>query len=94
VILREGKIPHWDDVGATTRHPRSAVCFNDEWVFFVVVDGRDDAYSRGMTLSELATFCKDRLGARWGVNLDGGGSTAKLRTNHPTGTPAPWPTPS
>jgi len=75
VILREGKIPHWDDVGATTWHPRSAVCFNDEWVFFVVVDGRDDAYSRGMTLSELATFCKDRLGARWGVNLDGGGSS-------------------
>ena len=75
ILLRDGKIPSWDGLGPTTRHPRTAVCFNDEWIFFVVVDGRDDAYSRGMTLPQLASFCKDRLEASWGVNLDGGGSS-------------------
>ena len=29
-----------------------------------------------MTLDQLATFCRDDLAARWGLNQDGGGSSA------------------
>ena len=74
-FLREGKIIPFQDEGASQKHPRTAVCFNDDWFYFVVVDGRNSSYSVGMTIPELASFCKDQLEATWGVNEDGGGSS-------------------
>lgn len=41
---------------------------------FVVVDGRQQNYSRGMTLNEFANLFED-LGATEAYNLDGGGSS-------------------
>ncbi|XEC94006.1 phosphodiester glycosidase family protein [Paenibacillus tarimensis] len=41
---------------------------------FVVVDGRQENYSRGMTLGEFAQLFED-LGATEAYNLDGGGSS-------------------
>lgn len=41
---------------------------------FVVVDGRKDNYSKGMTLSEFASVFTE-LGASVAYNLDGGGSS-------------------
>ncbi|RAP75761.1 phosphodiester glycosidase family protein [Paenibacillus montanisoli] len=41
---------------------------------FVVVDGRQENYSRGMTLDEFAQLFKD-LGVTEAYNLDGGGSS-------------------
>lgn len=41
---------------------------------FVVVDGRQEGYSRGMTLNEFAQLFK-ALGATEAYNLDGGGSS-------------------
>ncbi|MCM3703612.1 phosphodiester glycosidase family protein [Paenibacillus macerans] len=41
---------------------------------FVVVDGRKEGYSRGMTLTEFAQVFKD-LGCTEAYNLDGGGSS-------------------
>ncbi|NIS82227.1 MAG: hypothetical protein GTO14_18930 [Anaerolineales bacterium] len=75
-FLKDGKIQSFDDnLGATQRHPRTAICYNDEYIFFVVVDGRQKNFSIGMTSDELAMFCRDDLGARWGINQDGGGSS-------------------
>jgi hypothetical protein len=74
-FLLDGDIQSFDNVGATTRHPRTAICFNDDWIYFIVVDGRDPARSIGMTIDELGLFCRDTLGARWGINQDGGGSS-------------------
>jgi hypothetical protein len=74
-FLREGAIVEFKDEGASQKHPRTAVCLNDDWLYFVVVDGRRSSYSVGMTIPELATFCKDALEATWGVNQDGGGSS-------------------
>lgn len=55
--------------------PRTAVGVIDEnHLVFVVVDGRDDGYSRGATLSELAAIMAG-LGAQTAYNLDGGGSS-------------------
>ena len=75
VFLRDGDILIDDDRGAAMRNPRTALCYNEEYLYFVVVDGRDESYSIGMSIPELATFCQDRLDADWGVNMDGGGSS-------------------
>jgi hypothetical protein len=75
-FLEDGEIRTFDhDLGATARHPRTAICFNDEFIYFLVVDGRSEV-SIGMTIAELAAFCLDELAARWGINQDGGGSSA------------------
>jgi exopolysaccharide biosynthesis protein len=56
-------------------NPRTGVGIIDENHFvFVVVDGRSDGYSRGMTLTEFATLFKE-LGCEEAYNIDGGGSS-------------------
>jgi hypothetical protein len=59
------------------RHPRTAVGWTADQsrLFLVVVDGRQEGYSDGMSLPEL-TWVFRRLGAAHALNLDGGGSTA------------------
>ena len=55
--------------------PRTAVGVIDEnHLVFVVVDGRDEGYSKGVTLTELAEIMTS-LGAETAYNLDGGGSS-------------------
>ena len=55
--------------------PRTAVGVIDaNHLVFVVVDGREEGYSRGATLPELAQIMLD-LGATTAYNLDGGGSS-------------------
>lgn len=56
------------------RHPRSAIGWNKDWYFLVVVDGRQRDVSDGMTLDELAGFLA-KLGCVEALNLDGGGSS-------------------
>lgn len=60
----------------TSRHPRTFVGFNSNTkkLFFVVVDGRS-TLSAGMTCTEEAKFLLD-LGCDYGMNYDGGGSSA------------------
>jgi uncharacterized protein YraI len=76
--LREGEIRDFDDPGATNRNPRTAIAYNDQFVFFIVVDGRDIENSLGMTIHQLAVFTRDTLGATWGVAQDGGGSSTMV----------------
>ena len=55
-------------------NPRSAVGYYEPGHYvFVVVDGRQDGYSRGMTVPELAGVFEE-LGCPVAYNLDGGGS--------------------
>lgn len=55
--------------------PRTAVGVIDEnHLVFVVVDGRQEGYSAGVTLTELADIMTG-LGATTAYNLDGGGSS-------------------
>ena len=55
--------------------PRTAVGIIDENHYvFVVVDGRNEGYSRGVTLTALADIMTG-LGATTAYNLDGGGSS-------------------
>ncbi len=76
--LEDGKIHDYDAAGAKVRNPRTAIAYNDDYIYFIVVDGRDYAYSVGMTIHELAEFTRDRLGATWGEAEDGGGSSTMV----------------
>jgi hypothetical protein len=75
IFLYEDEIQKLEQRGALLLHPRTAICYNQDYLYFVVVDGRDNAYSTGMTVLELANFCKEDLHATEGINLDGGGSS-------------------
>lgn len=50
---------------------------DENHLVFVVVDGRDDGYSRGVTMTELAKIMQG-LGAETAYNLDGGGSSTMV----------------
>ena len=55
--------------------PRTLVgVTSDGTLVFVVVDGRDEGYSRGMTMTEAANLMVS-LGCETAYNLDGGGSS-------------------
>ena len=56
------------------RHPRTAIGYSEREVVLVTVDGRQQGWSVGMRLDELADLMA-RLGCTDAVNLDGGGST-------------------
>ncbi len=73
-FLKEGEVQEFEDQGAIQRHPRTAVAFNDTYIYFVVVDGRSSE-SIGMNMDELGHFCLDYLDAVEGINQDGGGSS-------------------
>jgi exopolysaccharide biosynthesis protein len=77
-------------VFASSRHPRTALGWDPErrrlWI--VVVEGRREGRSAGMTLPELADLFL-ALGATEALNLDGGGSSVMVvqgrRVNRPSG---------
>jgi hypothetical protein len=66
------------DPQANVRDPRTAIVFNDDYIYFIVVDGRDELNSIGMTIPQLANFAKDELGATYGIAQDGGGSSTMV----------------
>jgi hypothetical protein len=76
--LKDGEIQEFDDPGATNKHPRTAIAYDNDYIYFIVVDGRDVANSIGMTIDELAIFTWDTLGADWGISQDGGGSSTMV----------------
>ncbi len=59
-------------------NPRSAIGYYEPGHYcFVIVDGRQNGYSRGMEIPELAQVFKD-LGCTSAYNLDGGGSAVMV----------------
>jgi exopolysaccharide biosynthesis protein len=58
--------------------PRTAVgLVENNHLLFIVVDGRSNGYSRGVSMTELAKLFVDR-GAEVAYNLDGGGSSTMV----------------
>lgn len=71
------------DIPRAIRHnnPRSAIGYYEPGHYcFVIVDGRQDGYAKGMTIPDLAQIFVD-LGCAKAYNLDGGGS-AVMAFNH------------
>ncbi len=105
-FLIEGRVQSFTDIGSIFRVPRTAIAYNEEYIFFIVVDGRQPFESHGMSIVELAVFAKNYLGATWGAGLDGGGSSTMVvlgeLKNHPVTETSPqtlpgapqtlWPT--
>lgn len=59
-------------------HPRAALGYIEPGHYvFVVVDGRAEGYSRGVTLSELSGIMSE-IGCKVAYNLDGGRSAAMV----------------
>jgi hypothetical protein len=72
--------------------PRTAIAYNDQYLYFVVAEGHPITYVNGrgvlvydtdnprtgISLSNLASFIHNSLGADWAVNLDGGGSSQMI----------------
>ena len=75
-LVRAGKIAKFSTSLTSwfARHPRSALGWNDQFIFLVVVDGRQLGVSVGMTLPELSSYLI-KLGCREAMNFDGGGSS-------------------
>ena len=77
IIVTAGRnVAAQNDTGGDKSHPRTAVGLDETGhrLFLLVIDGRRRGRSEGATLSELADWLL-RIGAREGLNLDGGGST-------------------
>jgi len=74
VLMADGKL---GDLGKSgqPRHPRTAFGWNDDHLFFFVVDGRQFGLSVGMTYHELGAMV-ERYGCTDAMALDGGGSSA------------------
>ena len=66
--------------GQETLHPRTAVGVDKagKRLWLVVIDGRQDYYSEGVTLAELADIFVG-LGAETALKLEGGGSRRPWR---------------
>ena len=73
---------------ASSRHPRTAVGIDatGKHVFLVTVDGRQTGHSLGTNLQDLGEYMIS-LGAKYAINLDGGGSTAMVVRELGTNTP-------
>lgn len=56
------------------RHPRTILGWNEHAYFLIVIDGRRDGWSRGLSVPELSQLAK-RLGLTDAISLDGGGSS-------------------
>jgi hypothetical protein len=74
---------------AAVRHPRSGIAYDTRTgtVWVVVVDGRQDPHSAGMTLPELAQLL-EALGVDEALNLDGGGSSTLVVDGRPANRPS------
>ncbi len=70
-----------------SRHPRSALGFNDEKLFLIAIDGRQHGYSMGMTLYEMGVFFSE-LGIKHAINFDGGSSSTLWALGRVANSPA------
>ncbi len=90
-FLANGAIQYEDfqnNKGATVPDPRTAIAFDGgytpdnqytgQYVYFIVVDGRNPGFSNGMTIEQLAIFARDTLSATYAVAQDGGGSSTMV----------------
>ena len=76
LLDKDGKVkPDYElSTAVSYPNPRSAVGYYEPGHYcFVLVDGRQDGYSKGMTIPELASVFEE-LGCTCAYNLDGGGS--------------------
>ncbi|NUM47664.1 MAG: phosphodiester glycosidase family protein [Anaerolineales bacterium] len=86
---------------AVVRDSRTAIAYNEDYIFFIVVDrivfGDDpgdpapDVIVRGgMNMAELGYFAREYVGADFGIAQDGGGSTTMVINGEVVNVPNDW----
>ena len=75
-VLKGGVINVQQDV--SQRQPMTAIAYNADYIYFIVIDGRHPGVSRGMSNYEIAQFAKNTLQATDAATLDGGGSSTMV----------------
>lgn len=78
IFLKDGVVQSTTDAGLTARNPRTAIAYNDTYIYLIVCDGRDPGTSVGMSMAELGNWCINNLAATQGMNQDGGGSSTMV----------------
>lgn len=63
---------------ASVRNSRTAIGFNNSFIYYIVVDAFDLNVSEGLTIGQLGDFTKNTLGAAWGVTMDSGTSSTMV----------------
>jgi len=84
-LVVDGQVKEWK--GVRLRHPRTAIGWNQDYLFLVEVDGRQLGLSLGMTLPELSDYLV-KLGCQEAMNLDGGGSATCWVYGHVMNSPS------
>jgi hypothetical protein len=77
MLVRDGMIHDVTARMSDQQHPRAAVGWNDDFLYFAVSDGRRKGISEGIRLVEMAEFMV-ALGCRESINMDGGQSTTLM----------------
>jgi len=78
LFLVNGSTIDFSDGESAAPAPRTAIAFNDSYVFFIVVDGYNPGVSVGMGINQVADFAKNKLGATWGISQDSGSSSTMV----------------
>ena len=88
-LVKKGKLVNDSHKGRNWAKddPRTALGFNDEKLFLIVVDGRQSGYSRGMTYRDVGKTMLE-LGATEAINLDGGSSSTFIVQDHVVNRPS------
>ena len=71
-LVRDGQAMTWKG-WIHLPNPRTAIGWNKQYIYLVVVDGRQLDLSLGMTFTQLANYLVG-MGCEQAMNLDGGGS--------------------
>ena len=69
------------------RHPRTALGWNNDYLYLMLVDGRQPGVSVGMSFQEMADYFL-KLGCTHAINLDGGGSASMWAFGHVVSKPS------
>jgi len=78
VLIKGGMIRPVEPDWAVTKHPRTIIGeYANGDLIMIVVDGRQDSWSSGVTLERLLEKLVE-LGVKEGYNLDGGGSSTMV----------------
>lgn len=79
-LISDGKLVNgWKS--PNQRHPRTALGWNDDYLYLMLVDGRQPGVSVGMSFQEMADYFL-KLGCTHAINLDGGGSASMWAFGH------------
>jgi hypothetical protein len=77
MLVRDGQVYEVKARMSEQLHPRAALGWNGQHLFFAVADGRQKDISVGIKLSEMADFMID-LGCQEAIDMDGGQSTTLM----------------